>query len=72
MTEVKYRIGFEAEASFTPDNSVIREAKGEIAITYRGQQDLPISGNMQLVPFCFFNIGFHLEFSHFELDEPVT
>jgi hypothetical protein len=39
-----------------------------INITYRGEEEFKMHGDMKLLPFCYFNVEFHFELSHFELD----
>jgi hypothetical protein len=36
MNKVKFRIGFETEEEFNPENSNIREKDGVITYTFRG------------------------------------
>jgi len=67
MTDLKYRVGFDSEESFTPENSNIREANGWITITFRGSKELLIFGDMTWVPFHLFYVEFHFELSHFEM-----
>ena len=65
--KLKYRIEFQEEAEFNMENSVIRRKDDLIAITFRGEQDLPLFGNMRMVPFTTFHCEFHFELSHFEM-----
>ena len=32
-----------------------------------GTRDFDLTGDMAWIPFCFFNIEFHFELSHFDL-----
>ncbi|CDW83184.1 UNKNOWN [Stylonychia lemnae] len=67
-TNLKYRVGFDTEESFTPENSAIRESNGWITITYRGSKELIIYGDMTWVPFHLFFVEFHFELSHLEIN----
>jgi len=42
--------------------------KEVLVITYRGSENLPIVGDMRLIPFATFHAEFHFELSHFEID----
>lgn len=36
-------------------------------MTYRGEAEVPIDGNMRWAPFCTFRLEFHFELTHIEI-----
>ena len=65
---LKYRLGFQREDEFDEDNSVVRIQNDILTITYRGEAELPIDGDLRLLPFSHFHMEFNFELSHFEMD----
>lgn len=43
---------------FTSDNSNVREKDGIITITYRGEAEVPIDGELTWAPFTNFKLEF--------------
>lgn len=39
----------------------------QLTITYRGETDLPIVGDLKYLPFSHFHMEFNFELSHFEM-----
>jgi hypothetical protein len=68
---IKYRINqTDIPGGFQhPVNSNIRKSKDDIlTITYRGEAELPMFGDIKFSPFSNFKMEFVFELTHFELD----